>query len=94
MRRLSADIVDAQRREQADDPVRDGRGDHGDGLQLIRLGRGQAVEPWADLLDGALRNEPLELGEGNAERLDVAGPKKGAKAGFPKARRGKGLGWH
>jgi hypothetical protein len=93
-RRLRPDIVDAQRRQQADDGGRDRGGDHGDGLKFVRLGRGQAVEARADLLDCPLRNEPLEFGERDPKRLDVAGAEKGPEAGFPQASRGEGLGWH
>ena len=54
-----------------------GRRDHGDGLELVRLGLGEPVEPAPDLLDRALGDEPLELAERHPERRHVPGPEEG-----------------
>jgi hypothetical protein len=94
VRGLRADIVNAQRGQQADDAVRDGRDYHGDGLKLVRVDRCEPIESGADLLDRTFRNEPLEFGERNPKGRDITRPKESAKAGFPKTRRGERWGGH
>lgn len=60
-RRLSADFVDSERRQQADDAGRHACAHHGEGIVLGQLGVGHPVKAAAHVLDAARSYEGREF---------------------------------
>ena len=82
VRQLGTDVMEEERRQQAHDGVRDGRGYHRNRFEFRGFNLGESIETVPQILDESLRDQTLKPALGNPERREVSRSEKGAEARF------------